>query len=220
MKRSILAVIGIGLGMTLCSTASAQVFGNPFYAAPTGSGAPSVFIFGQYGRGLNDESGESNFIGPGIAVALPVVTFWAEGGRISNGSSDETVAVGLAFSLIQAPLAPIQVMAQAGLGWIEDGGVTALNVPIGVAIKGNVSTPGAQVTPWIMPRINIQRVSGFGTSASETGVGVSAGVGFTLPGGFGMHTALDWLDIADVQPLLFGIGVHYKIQTPGVPGPM
>jgi hypothetical protein len=218
MKQLILAVTVLSIGLTLrTSTANAQTMFNPFYAAPTGTGAPAVFIAGQFGRGINSESGENNFVGGKITVALPMVSLWAEGGPVFNGSSDVTLGAGLAINFIQVPAAPVKLTLQTGVGWLEDGGFTLLKVPVGLAIQGNIPSPGADVTPWVMPRVGILRGSGGGSSNTEAGIGISAGIGFTLPGGFGLDAALDWENIDGANPLLAGVGFHYKF---GLPSPM
>jgi hypothetical protein len=162
-------------------------------------------------------STENNFVGGKITVALPMVSLWAEGGPVFNGSSDVTLGAGLAINFIQVPAAPVKLTLQTGVGWLEDGGFTLLKVPVGLAIQGNIPSPGADVTPWVMPRVGILRGSGGGSSNTEAGIGISAGIGFTLPGGFGLDAALDWENIDGANPLLAGVGFHYKF---GLPSPM
>jgi hypothetical protein len=61
MKRFVggIAVLALALGLT-ASVASAQMHGLPVYGAVGGVG---VTIMGDYGRGLNDESGKTNYFG-------------------------------------------------------------------------------------------------------------------------------------------------------------
>jgi hypothetical protein len=59
-----------------------------------------------------------------------------------------------------------------------------------------------------MPRVDIQRASASGVSATDTEFGVSAGFGVTLPSGFGVHSALDLL-AEDTSVWVLGVGVHY-----------
>ena len=215
MKRLLWTITGLGVGLTLWThSAAAQVFGSPFYAVPTGS--PGVTVSGRYGRGLNDESGEFNYLGLRIDVSGQDVSFWANGGPVwDGGDTDFTLGGGFAVNLPLAPAAPVHLTIQGGVGWLEDGGITLLNIPIGVALIGNLpSSSAVDVTPWVMPRLHILRASGFGTSNSETGIGISAGVGFTFPSGFGLDAALDWQDVEGFNPIHFGIGFRYKPPLP------
>ena len=108
--------------------------------------------------------------------------------------------------------ATTQVSVQAGVGYVGMDPITSLRFPIGVAIKRRIETGSANVTPWVMPRLDISRTSN-GSSNTETNLGASGGVGITMPGGFGIHAALDFLRASvggftsDVWT--GGIGAHY-----------
>ena len=116
MKRLLWTITGLGVGLTLWThSAAAQVFGSPFYAVPTGSSG--VTVSGRYGRGLNDESGEFNYIGGRIDVSGPDVSFWANGGPVVDvGDTDFTLGGGFAVKLPLAPAAPVHLTIQGGVG--------------------------------------------------------------------------------------------------------
>jgi hypothetical protein len=97
------------------------------------------------------------------------------------------------------------------------GDITLMRFPVGVVVKGDMGSSSLQVSPWVMPRLNIMRLSADGAGTTETDFGASAGVGLTMPSGFGIHAALDLLAVSvegapeTQQQLRFGIGAHYVL---------
>ena len=78
-------------------------------------------------------------------------------------------------------------------------------------LSRRIEGESASVTPWVMPRLNIARISGGGSSDTEADFGASAGVGVTMTNGFGLHAALDFL--ASNRTVWFvGVGAHYVIR--------
>jgi hypothetical protein len=100
-------------------------------------------------------------------------------------------------------------------GTIED--ITMMRFPVGVVVRGDMGGTSMRVSPWVMPRLNIMRLSSGGVSTTETDFGASAGVGLTMPSGFGVHAALHLLAVSvegapeTSQQLRFGIGAHYVL---------
>jgi hypothetical protein len=208
MKRALLMSFGL---VAVAVPVEAQLFNFPVYATP--SGAPATFVSADYGRGLNEDSGEFDAFGGAVGrtgiggrttivggfgyVDLPEEGKWTFGGDVG-------------VDMLQ-PEGSAQVTIQGGIGYISFADdVSAMHFPIGVAIKGNMTGPSADVMPWIMPRLSIVRTSIFDESETETDFGVSGGVGFTLPSGFGAHTAIDLLN-SDESLWTLGVGVHYVI---------
>lgn len=215
MKRILggIALAGLAVAVT-ANTAVAQLPGNATWGLPGGVG---VTINGDFGRGLNDESGKTNWFGGRVVVGLPMVSIWGGAGVLRNGDSEITFGGGVAVNVIKAPMLPVAVALQGGVGYIDVAGNKTLNIPIGPVVSINVPSPAVDVKPWIMPRVHIQRVSN-GTSDTEFGFGASAGLNVTLPMGVGGHVALDWMTIGDpsVKPFLVGIGAHYTISVPSL----
>ncbi len=210
MKRVLLMTLGLA---AVAVPAEAQLWFFPDYATPSAYGMPSTFLAATYGKGMNDASGKLDAYGAAVgrsglgnrftivgALGLiddPVQSEWTFGGSVgvdllpSDGST--------------------QISVQGGIGYLSSDPVTFTRFPIGVALKTMIEGPTANVTPWVMPRLNISRVSAGGTSASETDFGVSGGFAVTLPSGLGAHAALDLL-AANSNLWTLGVGVHYVIQ--------
>ncbi|NIM52431.1 MAG: hypothetical protein GTN62_14075 [Gemmatimonadales bacterium] len=216
MKRFLGGIALVALAVcSIPDTGSAQMSFSPVWGLPGGVG---VTINGDYGRGLNDESGKENYIGGRVVVGLPMVSIFAGGGMVTlDPDSKISFGGGAAVNVIKAPMLPVAVAVQGGVGYIDAAGVKTLNFPIGPVVSINVPSPAVDVKPWIMPRVHIQRVSN-GTSDTEVGFGASAGLNVTLPMGVGGHVALDWMTIGDpsVKPFLVGIGAHYTISVPSL----
>ena len=211
--------VGTAVIATLATSApvEAQMWFFPDYALPSSNGTPATWIAATYGRGLNDSSGKTDAFGGAIGRTTEKLSFIGAVGSASGGGDSElTVGGGIGVDLLQRENSTVSI--QGGIGWFsteifsED--VTALRFPIGVAWKGSFQSPEALIAPWIMPRLNIARLSGGGESETETDFGASGGVAFTLPNGFGVHTALDVL-VSDSELWYFGIGAHYLIGGGG-----
>lgn len=210
MKRALLIFLGLA---AVAVPVEAQLYNFPVYATP--SGEPATFVAATYGRGLNEDSGKLDAFGGAIGrtgiggrttvvggfgwVDYPTESKWTFGGDVG-------------VDLLQ-PGGSAQVSVQGGIGYISfDTDYSSMHFPIGVALKGNVTGPSADVAPWIMPRLSIVRTSFGDESDTSTDFGVSGGVGITLPSGFGAHTAIDLLN-SDESVWTIGVGVHYLIGS-------
>ncbi len=202
--------LGLGLVFFAALPASAQLWFFPDYAVPSMEEAPTTFIVGTYGRGLNAESLELDAFGGAVGRTGETVSFMGGLGLI-NGAVDDEITVGGSVGIDVVKGESMNLGLQGGIGWYSPGDITSLRFPLGVAVKGSVESPEALIMPWVMPRIDIRRFSSDGASDTETDFGASAGVSFTFPGGFGVHTALDVLVLDGGEPWLFGIGGHYLI---------
>ncbi len=218
MKRLLTGITVAGFVLAaLPNDAHAQLHGM---VVPNGSMGPGVMLAGDYSRGLNDESGETNYFGARVGVGLPALSFWGGVGTVKNGDSEVTLGGGAAIKVVKGPLVPVEVSLQGGVGHLSAGGSTFVNIPLGVAIAIDVPSPAISVNPWVMPRIQVQRTSSDGTSQTDFGFGASGGISIGAPNGVGAHATLDWLSIdvgaGSITPLLFSIGLHYTISVPGL----
>lgn len=215
MKRGLTAVI---LGATLLTAAPAagQMWFFPDYAVPSMTGQPTTWVSGSYGRGLNDDSGKTDGFAAAIGRTGESASFMGGIGLVTGDGEDE-VTLGAAVGVDVMQGEGYSLSVQGGFGWISfdilGETVTSLRFPVGLALKGDVSQENSttRITPWVMPRLNIARISGFGESETETDLGLSGGVTFTFENGFGIHTALDYLSASGGDPIFFGIGVHYLL---------
>lgn len=216
-RRSVLLTVGLGL---LCSASpgSAQLWFFPDYPVPSAGDSPASFLAATYGRGLNDASGKVDAIGLVGGVTGPQVSFMAGIGRTNEEGDDETTLGGaIGVDVVQGASATVSV--QGGVGWFSfeffGETFTALRFPIGVAVKGSIESESASVTPWVMPRLNVTRLSGGGDSDSQTDLGASGGLSVTFQSGFGIHSALDVLFGEEDELVTFGVGIHYVIPRGG-----
>ena len=225
-RRATVAAFGLGMFMLSTAPVEGQLFNFPDYAVPSFDGGASTFVAGSYGRGLNDESGKLNAVSAIVGRTTSGLSFQGGFGYIDGvGDSEWTLGGAAGYDLL-SDASPAQLTLQGGIGWMQlsdptglIGDITLLRFPVGVALKGNIDSSSASVTPWVMPRLNMVRFSSDGGSTTQTDFGASAGVGITMPSGFGVHAALDLLAVSvDVgsasetqQQLRFGLGAHYML---------
>jgi hypothetical protein len=212
-----------GLVLTLAvSSASAQLINNPTYFTPkAGTG---LTVAGEYGLGLNNNSGKGYSINARGELALPMISVSAGLGQFQpQGGGNGTINFfgGAGMTLMSLPLTGVSVSAHAAAGYFSKSGTNSINVPIGLTLGIKPPSPGVSFEPWVSARIHYTRTSAGGFSASTTNVGAGAGVNVGLPMGLGLHAALDYLAVSGGAPILFGIGAHYTFTVPGlgaVPG--
>lgn len=221
-RRATVAVLGLSLFGLTTAPVSGQLFNFPDYALLSADGAPSTFVAGSYGRGLNDNSGKLNAVSAMVGRSAGALSFAGGFGYVDSPLESEWTLGGSASYDLLDSSAPAQLALQTGLGWIKlpTGGVTTdditmLRIPVGLAVKGNMSSSSAKITPWVMPRLNIVRASAGGASSTETDLGASAGIAISMPSGFGVHAAFDVLHVsaagASMQQYVFGVGAHYML---------
>jgi len=233
MKRFVgsIAVIALAMGL-VAESATAQLAGNPVYAINPGVG---VTLNADFGRGLNDESGKTNYFGGRVVLGVPMVSFWVGGGvwdpRTPLADKETALGGGAAINLIKAPLLPVALTLQVGGSTLSCGEECSdLHLVAGPALRINVPTPGVGIEPWIMPRVHMTRFSLMGESATQTGFGASGGININLPMGLGFHAAVDFASLPDVTegaiampemtPVIGGVGIHYKIAVPSLGMPL
>lgn len=212
-----------GLVLTLAARPlTAQLANNPTYFAP--NAGTGLTVSGEYGLGLNNNSGKGYSINARAELGLPMISVSAGGGLAypnGGGSSTANFFGGAGLTLMSLPLTGVSVSAHAALGYMSSNGTTNLNVPIGITLGIKPPSPGVSFEPWVSARIHYARASAGGFSASTTNIGAGAGVNVGLPMGIGAHAALDYLAVSGGAPILFGIGLHYTFSVPGlgaVPG--
>ena len=122
MKRLLCGFALIGLVLALSSeAASAQMAGFINYPAIGGVG---VKVWGDYGRGLNDDAAKANYFGGRAELGIPAVSFWLGAGAVSpeeiEGAEAEgyevTFGGGAGVNLIKGPMVPVKVSCKQPLG--------------------------------------------------------------------------------------------------------
>jgi hypothetical protein len=201
--------------------AEAQVRGIPVY----NNGIPSgIGIYGDVGF-PDEEAGKgtayavSGRAGFGAFGATAILSTFDPDGA---GENDVSVGATLNYKIFGAPLTPLSVTLQAGIGYSKPdvgllpGDEDELRFPIGLGFALMIPNPALAIQPWIAPRVDVVRLSGGGISDTETNLGLGGGVELNLLNGFGMHAAYDRVFIDGGDPSTFGLGAHYAFRIPGL----
>ncbi len=197
--------------LLIATPAVGQLLNHPVQALPVGDAAGTTHFFGaQWARGLNDDSGKDNSFAAGVGRAMERVSFMAMGGYVASDLDELTLGANVAVHLLSGDGTPVQVSVQGGFGWVKfDDPETVTSFPIGVALQGRPSGNATTITPWVMPRLDIQHSSQF--SSTETNFGAAAGLSVNSEGGAGAHLAIDWVHTDFFDPIRFAIGVHRMV---------
>ena len=243
-RRSVLSLLGLSL--VLARPAAAQMQAMPVYFSP--KGGTGITLDGDYGRvssakfGTLTQVNHPTAIGGRVYLGLPIITLGLGASVYDTKVATQVNATQYqgtaAFKILGGALVPVAISLQAGAGYLKFGSGTSatktVSVPIGIGVALNIPTPGASLEPWAAARVQLNSVSsGSGTlsiSDTRTGFGLSGGISAGLPMGLGLHVAVDWSSFggnisspisstqAKLQQLVVGIGVHYALKLPGLPG--
>jgi opacity protein-like surface antigen len=201
---------------------AAQVRGLPVY----NSGVPrGIGLYGDVGF-PNDAAGGGHAFGAtgrlGLGFVGVTATLAAFNPKGPEGSKTSVGATGN-LRVFGGPLVPLSVTLQAGVGYAESDesattgeDVDEWRIPIGVGFALTIPNPVLAIKPWLAPRIDIIRLSGGGSSNTDTRFGLSGGVEFNLLSGLGLHAAYDYVNGDAGNPGIFAIGAHYIFRVPGL----
>ena len=147
------------------------------------------------------------------------ISFNVAVGRLIGDIGEFTFGGQVAYHLLRDG-GDAQISVQAGVGYmaqsstvdvpLPNGDMTTMSFPIGVAFEARPSEFGRI---WIMPRLNLFRVSDDVTSKTRKQLGFSLGASISGQGGFGIHAVLDFVDLKDSAPLIGAIGLHYILPN-------
>jgi hypothetical protein len=219
MKR-IIGLTTVFAMLTAAVPAAAQMYGNPVYV-PVGMGT-GVSLAGDFGRGLNDASLKTTYFGARASVALPFFYVTAGVGSVKPdedlvGATESEMTFGgnVGFKILNLPLLPVKVAAQAGAGYLKSGDYKQLDIPVALAL--GLSFPMVPVKPWIAPRLHVRLADAGGVSDTEVRFGGSLGVNASF-GPLGVHAALDYIKFpgSDTSPLVLGAGASVGLTLPGL----
>lgn len=203
--------------LAVAATARAQNPGLPVYNSGIGTG---ITLAGDVGFPSDDAGGGTAFgltgkagLGP-LGVSASISRWKPDGFDESNTSIGGTVN----FKLFGGPLIPFAVTAQAGAARTKIEDVSLYHFPVGVSFSARIPTTVIGIKPWVAPRIDIMRVSGIpGIDAeTESNFGFSAGVDMNLLSGLGFHAAYDYVKVEGGSQTIFGVGLHYGLNIPGL----
>jgi hypothetical protein len=210
--------IGVTAALVLAMSASAiaQNPGLPVINSGFGTG---LTLAGDVGFPSDDAGGNTAFgltgkVGLGPLGVSATISRWKPEGLESQTGIGGTVNL----KLFGGPLIPFAVTAQAGASRMKIESVSLYHFPIGIGFSARIPTTVIGVKPWIAPRIDITRVSGIpGFDAeTESNFGFSAGIDLNLLSGLGFHAAYDYVKADGGSGTIFGIGVHYSLNVPGL----
>jgi opacity protein-like surface antigen len=230
MKRFLcgFALIALFLGLS-SEAASAQNAGFVNYPAIGGVG---VKVWGDYGRGVNDDARKATYLGGRAELGIPVVSFWLGAGTVSPDGvdgSEVTFGGGAGFNLIKGPMVPVKVSVQAAYSSIKSGrwtgeGGRLSTIPFGLAAAANLGTGGVAIVPWAYAfgeYISLSPTEG--DSESKFGYGISGGVELNLTMGLGIYAAIDWSSVdfeggtdTRTSPVVAAFGLSYKATIPSL----
>jgi hypothetical protein len=208
---------------------AAQLQSVPVYA---GIGVRPGWTFGaEYGSGLNAASGRASHLGARLSGGFGRVTLGLVGGRWDAGSSASAKVGATAAVLLRGgQRSALALGLLVGLGYVRSGAdsnaSSYLSAPLGVTLTINRLQPlGLPVVPWLVPRVEFERVSFSDVIADQQGIGGSAGVSVGLYPRLGVHAAVDWLrrfarsapgiTLGGGSRLTAGIGVHVLLRPGG-----
>jgi hypothetical protein len=202
----------------------------PVHYSP--KGGTGFTLYGDFGKGLNEESGKNTAFGARAVLGVSAITLGVGVGTVNAsipGLSDDQNNfqwMGVAaFRLFGGGPVPAAVNIQAGYGRLASDSIAEVNVPVGVGFSLSAPVPGVTLELWGAPRISYRRVTVGASSETQTGFGLSGGINFGFSIGLGGYVALDWQSLSDVtdgdfpliggNPALLGIGVSWNIKLPG-----
>lgn len=212
-RKTIVTSAALVLALTI--DAGAQNPGLPVINSGFGSG---LTLAGDVGFPNDNAGGGTAFgltgkagLGPlGVSATL---SRWKPDGAESNTSIGGTANM----KLFGGPLIPFAVTAQAGASRTKVDDISFYHFPIGLGFSARIPTTVIGVKPWVAPRLDITRTSGGAfDSETDTNFGFSAGIELNMLSGLGFHAAYDYVKIEDVGQSIFGIGVHYSLNIPGL----
>jgi hypothetical protein len=235
------AITAFSLGV-LTRPVEAQLNSLPVFFSP--KGGSGFTIAASYGKGVNDDAGKNTTWAGRATLGIQAVTIGAGIATVNPeiGTSREQEfqwMANLSLRVLGGPLVPVAVSLQGGVGHLSyevpsagpsGGERTEWHFPIGVGVALNIPTPGFSFEPWIAPRASILRIEeesdGLISQDTRGGFGASAGINLGFAMGLGFHAAVDWssfdgtslgaLQLDEIKPMTFGIGVHYGFRLPGV----
>jgi hypothetical protein len=215
---AVVAVLGF-----LAAPAAAQIHDNAVFGAMPGTG---VTVSGDFALAVSDDAkigGENPlYAGGRIQIGLPMFGVWAGAGVSPLGidGADKNLGFGggAGVHVLNAPMMPVSVSIQAGVGYLSATGGNLLNFVGGPMITINVPSAGVAVKPWIYPRVQYQKITDVD---GELGFGASGGLMVTMPMGLGFQASVDFLsikygDFERESQMRAAFGAHYKIVVPSL----
>ena len=220
--QRLLVSAGVVLVAAAAPSAQAQVQGLPVYNSGVSSG---IALYGDVGLSNADAGKGTAFGVTGRAGFGPLGVTAILSAFNPDGPAGNKVSVGgtLNYKLFGGPLIPLSVTLQGGIGYFKSdagflpsGEQNMLRFPVGLGFALTIPNPALAIKPWIAPRLDIVRVSGGGSSNTDTNFGIGGGLELNLLSGLGVHAAYDRVFTDGGDPSVFGLGAHYSFRIPGL----
>ena len=235
--RHYLLVLLLVFTATTFEEASAQFNSVPVFYDPAPSSINRWTIAVSPAGGVNDDSGKNFAFAVRLSRSISRLTVAAGvsalNPEVSPGDRDFKIQVmgNVAVRVLPSPDAELEsadytafsIDLMAGIGYVSLGsGASEMNIPLGLGIAYTIEpeSGGIGITPWAAPRVSLRRVEFAGVSATQTGVGFSAGVNDGFEGCLGFFLALDWVSFGEstsdsvtfpgVDPLTIGGGIRFR----------
>jgi hypothetical protein len=205
---------------------AAQIKSFPAY--PPGAAGLGWTVAGDFGSGLNPASGRAHHWGGRVAGTLGRLGLAAGGGvwDAASGMSPQGGAA-VAARVLGGGRRPLALFAVAGAGRARAGpsdtSAAYWTFPVGLALVGGEGAGGSHgITPWLFPRVQVDRTAFASARSDQLGVGMSAGVSVRLAGRLGVHGALDWLHqfrwaspvltVEGGERVTMGVGAYWRVS--------
>ena len=228
-----LRMIPVGAALLLAMVAqpaTAQLNSMPVLYSP--KGGTGFTLYGDFGKGMNDESGKNTAFGARAVLGISAISLGVGVGTVNAdfGGVDENSFqwMGMAaFRILGGGVLPAALSVQAGYGRLAPNDTTAeVNIPVGVGVSVSAPIPGFTLELWGAPRFNVRRVTVNDATETQTGFGLSAGINVGFSIGLGGYVAMDWVSLSDESggdfpligrsPAILGVGLSFNIKLPGV----
>jgi len=218
------------LSASFAAPLGAQLNSMPVHYSP--KGGTGFTVYGDFGKGLNEESGENTAFAARAVLGVSAITLGVGVGTVNASipglSEDQNNFQWMAmaaFRILGGGPIPAAINIQAGYSRLASDSTAEVRVPVGVGLSVSAPVPGVTLEVWGAPRVSYRRVTVGATSETQTGFGISGGINFGFSIGLGGYVALDWQSLSDVtdgdfpliggNPALLGVGVSWNIKLPG-----
>lgn len=192
------------------------------------AGGPGWALAGDFGSGVNAASGRARHWGGRVGGTLGPLDLVA-GGGVWDAASGASVQLGgtVAARTLGFATGPVTAFAVAGVGRARagpgDSSAVYWTFPLGLAVIRSWRGAGSRaLTPWLFPRIQVDRVMFAGARADQLGAGLSAGMSADLTDRLGVHGALDWLHqfrwtgpvltLEGGERVTVGLGAYWRVS--------
>jgi hypothetical protein len=187
-------------------------------------------VAADFGSGVNPASGRAHHWGGRVAGTLGPLVLMA-GGGLWDAASETNLQLGatVATRVLGGAAGPLALYAVAGAGTVRAGpsdtSAAYWTFPMGVALIRPWRGTGLRgITPWLFPRVQVDRTTFASARSDQLGIGLSAGMSIQLMRRLGVHGALEWLHqfrwagpvltLEGGERITMGVGAYWRVSGP------